>query len=439
MQDSLAGVLPPTRLGRYEIIERLGAGGMAEVFLAVRHGAAGFARAVAVKRILPQYGDKPEFIRMLQREAAIAAMMHHPNCVQVNELEEADGQYFVSMELLFGVSVTQLRRLALERERHLPVAVAVRVAADAAHALHHVHTLDDGTGNPLGIVHRDISPQNLFVTERGLTKVLDFGIAKAMEVLDQQTRTGVLMGKAAYMAPEQVRASAVDARCDVWALGVTLWELLTGRDLFRRPALHDTLDAIATAPIPPPSSLRPSLPSEVDRVVLGMLRRDRVERTPSAAAVARALDTVLSSLPGAGYGAVSDLVREVASEEIAQLKAIAASARKQSVAPSMTPPSSPAAAIAAAPGSSPRPPIPASETRPEGKRTPSAFAETLVAPLAARERTPSASLVRSRDTAAAPAPVVAPPARPRSRFWIDAVALAVGGALGAVAYQLLVR
>ncbi|MCC7538601.1 MAG: serine/threonine protein kinase [Deltaproteobacteria bacterium] len=312
-------------LGRYELLQRIGAGGMAEVFLAVRHGAAGFRKAVALKRILPPFAKQSEFLRLLSREAGIAAMMHHPNCVQVNELEEIDGQFVVSMELLFGAVLSELLDLAEAKRERLPIGIAVRVAADAARGLHYVHELDDGAGHRFGIVHRDVSPQNLMLTEDGVTKVLDFGIATAAEGLDSDTRTGIIKGKYHYVSPEQVKLKPLDARTDVWALGATLFELLVGEPLFgAQPSAADTLQAVLEAPIRRPSELRADVPPLLDDVVRDALQRDPLLRTPSAAAFADMLDRLATRLPGCTPGDAGRYVRALAGARIDKLKSAAA-------------------------------------------------------------------------------------------------------------------
>ncbi|MCC7539318.1 MAG: protein kinase, partial [Deltaproteobacteria bacterium] len=289
-------------------------------------GAVGFKKAVALKRILPQYAKESQFVQMLAREAAIAAMLHHPNCVQVTELEDDGGELFMAMELLFGVTMDELAELLKKKGMTLPLGVAVRIATDAARALHYVHGLRDESGSPLGVVHRDVSPQNLFVTDDGITKMLDFGIATAVEVLDGDTRTGALKGKYLYMAPEQVNFQPVDARTDVWGLAVTLWGMLVGRPLFRDAGLLETLESIRSGAIRPPSAFRTDVPRALDEVVLGALQRAPERRTGSAGAFASALESVAANLPASSSQDVAGLVKSLGSERIQQLRARAASA-----------------------------------------------------------------------------------------------------------------
>lgn len=310
--DSFNAILPTTALGRYQIVERLGAGGMAEVLVAVRHGAAGFAKAVALKRIRSDLAGDDRFRTMLRREAALAAMLQHPNCVNVMELEEIEGELVLCMELLHGIDLS-----ALSRAVPLSPAIISRIVGEAARGLHHAHELRGDDGRPLGIVHRDVSPQNLFVTDLGLTKVLDFGIATAVEVLDSDTRTGTIKGKYRFMSPEQADLRPLDARTDVWALGVVTWELLAGRSLFSGQPL-ELLAAIREAKVPRLAELDVDLPPEVDELLQRALARRSSDRISSAAELA---DALARATPPAPPEEVAALVQRAAGERIEALRA----------------------------------------------------------------------------------------------------------------------
>ncbi|MCA9608024.1 MAG: serine/threonine protein kinase [Myxococcales bacterium] len=285
------------RLGRYVLCRRLADGGMGTVYLAKAEGPGGFERAFAIKRIHPHLARRKDLVEMFLDEARLSARIHHPNVCATVDFGEADGTWYLAMEYLLGESLASLVRevtqrpdlLATERWRGL----VARVVADAAEGLHAAHELTDEQGSPLGVVHRDVSPQNLFVTYDGAVKVLDFGVARA-EGRIHQTRAGALKGKVAYMAPEQVTAGAsVDRRVDVFALGVCLWEALTGRRLFKRDTDVETLSCLSTLTIAPPSSVVPSIEPALDACVMGALERDPEARTATARDLAQALEAYL--------------------------------------------------------------------------------------------------------------------------------------------------
>jgi len=314
--DPLASLGTPDRLGRYEVLERLGAGGMAEVLVCIRHGAAGFARAVAVKRVLPFLAKDRGFRAMLRREAAIAASMDHPNCVRIDELEEIEGELLLSMELLYGVDAAELVRRVAHPSGGVPAPVALRVAVDALRGLHHVHGLSDADGAPLGVVHRDVSPHNLFVTRSGMTKVLDFGIATAVEAVDRDTMTGALKGKFRYMAPEQVDLKSLDARTDVWAMAVTIYEMIAGRPMLTG-AMLDVLDALRDRALSIDWDAGPGFEPALRSILEAALAFDPAERTASAEALA---DVIEARCEVAPHREVARLVDTVARDEVEELR-----------------------------------------------------------------------------------------------------------------------
>jgi len=212
-------------LGKYRLIAELGHGGMAEVFLAVAQGPAGFNKLTVIKQIRPQLADDPEFLSMFLDEARLAARLNHPQIVQTNEVGHEANRYFIAMEYLEGQPLNRVvNRVGRER---FPLAMHIGLLADTLAGLHYAHDLTDYDGTPLEVVHRDVTPHNIFITYEGQVKVVDFGIAKAMNS-SSETKTGVLKGKVAYMAPEQARGEKVDRRADVFSVGVMLWEAAVG-------------------------------------------------------------------------------------------------------------------------------------------------------------------------------------------------------------------
>src|SRR5262245_21397103 len=263
------------QLGRYQLMLELASGGMATVYLARVAGAAGFEKLVALKRIHAHLAKQQKFTEMFLDEARIAARIGHPNVCDVFDFGEADGTYYLAMEYLLGETVSRLMR----KRTHDPspwtsheLALLARIVAEAAQGLHAAHELRDDRGEPMHVVHRDVSPQNLFVTYDGAAKVVDFGIARARGRI-HDTTTGSIKGKYAYMSPEQVKNQTLDRRTDVWALGAILWEMLTRKRLFRRDSEVDTLMAVNDEAIAPPSSVRSDVPTSFDPIVMGALTR----------------------------------------------------------------------------------------------------------------------------------------------------------------------
>ena len=283
----------PLRLGRFVLCEELGAGGMATVFLAKMELAAGLDRLVALKTIHRHLAKQKSFVDMFLDEARIASQISHPNVCAVYDFGETDGTYYLAMEYLAGEPLFEVVNhlvAHVEDEEVLEMlpALAARIVADACEGLHAAHDAHGPNGEPLGIVHRDVSPQNLFVTYDGAVKVVDFGCAKAVERV-AETSAGTLKGKVSYAAPEQLRNSAVDARADVWALGVCLWEALTLSSLFWRENPTLTAAAVLEEPIPLASKERSWVPEEVARIAAKALERDPRKRYASAREMGRDL------------------------------------------------------------------------------------------------------------------------------------------------------
>ncbi len=283
----------PFSLGRYQCIERIGGGGMAEVFRAKLTGVAGFEKEVAVKRILPHLASNDEFIRMFIKEAKICASLNHANIVRVHELNAIDGVYYISMEYIAGMDLDGLSDALEKSGQALPWELAVLVAMEVCKGLEYAHNLRDADGRLLEVVHRDLSPSNVMISWAGEVRILDFGIAKVAS-LQEQTRSGALRGKFAYMAPEQIRANEpLDRRADLFSLGVLLYEMIAGKHLFRRETMMEAMNAAEQAAVPPLiHDGQPALP-ELERVVKKLLARDRNQRFNTATAVYDALGNLL--------------------------------------------------------------------------------------------------------------------------------------------------
>jgi serine/threonine protein kinase len=254
---------------------------MAEVFRAAVKGPEGFRRELVVKRILPDLSARPRFTQMFVNEAKISALLAHPNIVQIFEFGEADGAYFIAMESIRGMTLREVLTRLREQERAMPVVAAAEITREVLIALDYAHNLRDGSGRPLDIVHRDVSPSNVMIADTGAVKVLDFGIARATDLLSDDEGK-VVKGKIAYLAPEQITCGAIDARADVFAMGCVLHEILTGRVMFRaHNDLQTKIDLLAQT-TPPPSAWNSNVPPALDLVVARATARDLGARYSSA-------------------------------------------------------------------------------------------------------------------------------------------------------------
>jgi serine/threonine protein kinase len=279
-------------LGRYRVVDEIGIGGMASVHLARVDGPGGFQKWVAIKRIHPHLVEDDQFVDMFLDEARIAAGINHANVAQVFDLGKDDSTYWIAMEYLHGEPLREILRRVDEANGQIPAHIAARVCADAAEGLHGAHELRGRNGQLLNLVHRDVTPHNLFVTYEGYTKVVDFGIAKVIDRL-ASTRAGTLKGKLAYMSPEQVRGQEVDRRTDIFALGVVLWELTTGRRLFRMDTDLDTLEKVQACVVPLPTTIVPGYPQDLQEVVMKALAQRKEDRFQTAREFSRALQRFL--------------------------------------------------------------------------------------------------------------------------------------------------
>lgn len=287
----------PSKIGRYRIFSKLAAGGMATVYLARSENEAGFEKIVALKVIHDHLAGEKSFVDMFLDEARIAANINHPNVCTVFDFGVDKGIYYLAMEYLLGEPLGRIIRTIAKRQKkeevkELPWYLA-RVLADACEGLHAAHELTDATGRHLGVVHRDVSPENIIVTYDGAVKLVDFGVAKAAQRI-HETKVNKIKGKFAYVSPEQVQNMDLDRRTDLWGVGVCLWESLTLRRLFRRDSDAATLLAVVHDEIPPPSMLRGWVPPELDEIVLRALHREPEDRYPSARAMGHALRSFLT-------------------------------------------------------------------------------------------------------------------------------------------------
>ncbi len=260
--------------GRYTILRHLATGGMAEVYLARAPAVAGFEKRVVIKRMIPKLANDREFLDMFLDEARIAVTLQHPNLVEVFEVGQVDGTYFMVMEYLDGRDLRSIRRW-------FPLEQSLIVTLGLCAGLHYAHERTDGDGRPLQIVHRDVSPQNVIVSWEGEVKLLDFGVASATLRIGE-TRGGIIKGKLAYMSPEQCRGEALDRRSDIFSVGIMLWEMTVHARLFEATSDYDVLKKIVEGRIPRPSEIDPAYPPGLERVVMRALEKDPVRRYQTA-------------------------------------------------------------------------------------------------------------------------------------------------------------
>ncbi len=295
---------PPTAdarvLGRYALYDEIASGGMATVHIGRLLGPIGFSRTVAIKRLHPQYAKEPEFVSMFLDEARLAARIRHPNVVGTLDIVTLDGELFLVMEYVQGESLARLMRCVRDRGDHVPIPIAVAIIVGVLEGLHAAHEATDDQGDPLGIVHRDVSPQNVLVGSDGVPRVVDFGVAKAAGRV-QNTRDGQLKGKLGYMAPEQINGIVTRAT-DVHAAAVVLWEMLTSRRLFHGDSDLKTFQNVFASNVAAPSTLAPGVTPALDAVVLRGLDANPSVRFASARDMARALQraTATATAPDVG-------------------------------------------------------------------------------------------------------------------------------------------
>jgi serine/threonine-protein kinase len=279
----------PQKVGRYEVISHLATGGMAQIYLARQTGLGAFERHVVLKTILRERASDQRFITMFLDEAKLAATLNHQNIAQVFEVDQADGAYFMAMEYVHGENARAILETTLRRGWTIPLELAVMIVSGAAAGLHHAHERKGKQGQPLNIVHRDVSPANIMVGYDGSVKVLDFGIAKAEE---RATKTvgGTIKGKYGYMSPEQCKGKPIDRRSDIFALGICLYEMTTLRRAFKGNDDFETMKRIVAGDVILPSVAVPGYPRELEAIVLTAMANDPSARFQTAAEMIEALD-----------------------------------------------------------------------------------------------------------------------------------------------------
>ena len=278
----------PMELGRYVLTEWIGAGGMAEIYKAELGGLGSFKKTLVIKRMLPHLAGEQRFVEMFFREAQVVADLNHTNIVQILELNTSRGQPYIAMEYVDGLSLYHLARRAWTAGRSVPMELAICAIADAATGLHHAYTVLSHDGKPRHLVHRDISPDNLMINRQGLTKILDFGIAKGRDT-GNATRTGEIKGKLPYLPPEYYLGNAFDHRGDLYALGVTLYWMLTGQRPFTGATDLLLMTSITQDAPEPPSTYNPAIPAAIEDIVLQLLSKDPNARPVNGAKLAEAL------------------------------------------------------------------------------------------------------------------------------------------------------
>jgi serine/threonine protein kinase len=279
--------------GKYRILSQLGEGGSATVYLAVARGPSGFSKLVVLKTLKRSVSDEPELHKMFLNEARLAARLNHPNVVQTNEVVEDRGLPVIVMEYLEGQPLAKVLLLARGR---LPLMTHLRIIADALSGLHHAHELTDFDGTRLGLVHRDMTPQNVFVTYEGHTKVLDFGIAKLAGANRPETETGVIKGKLRYMPPEQITGEAIDRRTDIYAVGVMLWEAAAGEPIWKGLTDAQVMHQVLNGEVPSPRTVRPDVPARIEQICMKALSTDPDGRHATAAELEAELESALDEL-----------------------------------------------------------------------------------------------------------------------------------------------
>lgn len=286
----------PRRFGPYLILDRIGDGGMAEIFAAKMQGYGGFEKAVALKKILPRFSENANFANMLIHEAKLAARIQHFNVVQVLDLGEIDRQVYIAMEFVRGKDLAALLSNTYKRKEKMPVELSLFIATEFLTGLDYAHRLQAEDGRPLGLIHRDISPQNILISYEGEVKVTDFGIARVIAAKDGFQLPGNLHGKFGYMSPEQVLGKQLDQRSDIFSAGVVLHEMLTGQRLFRGKTPQATVEMILKDAVPPPSSMNDAVPPDVERICMKALARSREERYQTIGALLGELSRAADSL-----------------------------------------------------------------------------------------------------------------------------------------------
>lgn len=307
--------------GKYRVIAELGHGGMADVYLAVVQGPVGFNKLQVIKQLRPHLAEVPDFLTMFLDEARLAARLNHPNVVQTNEVVEEGNRYFIAMEYLDGQSLDRILRRA-SKDARLTLPMRLRILADVLAGLHYAHELTDFDGTPLRVVHRDVTPHNVFVTYDGQVKVVDFGIAKAANG-SAETRTGVLKGKIAYMPPEQAKSDPVDRRADIFSVGLMLWECICDERPWKNLSDIQILSRLGQGQLPNLRDAKPDAPLELERIFMKATALRREDRYATAADMQADLEQYLERVGGrAGSRDLGKVISEMYAEKRAEIRTI---------------------------------------------------------------------------------------------------------------------
>lgn len=311
----------PVRFGKYTLLDRLAVGGMAEIFLARQGGLEGFEKTIVIKRIRPHLSKQTAFVKMFLNEAKLAAQLNHPNIVQIYDLGMISDSYFIAMEYIFGRDMRRIIPKADSLGIPFPMVYALKIASSVCEGLYFAHQRTDAYGNPLNIVHRDVTPENIFVSFDGTVKVLDFGIAKAANQIEQ-TRAGEIKGKLSYMSPEQCMGRPLDQRSDLFSLGTVLYEWLTGFKLFTGESEVGILKSITEGKIYAPSYFKADIPEGVEAILMKALEKDREKRYQNAWELQYDLDQFLSQYEFTPSNIhLSNFLKQVFFDEIEEEKA----------------------------------------------------------------------------------------------------------------------
>ena len=329
--------VPIRVVGRYALYNEIAAGGMATVHYGRLLGPVGFARTVAVKRLHPQYAKDPEFVSMFLDEARLAARVQHPNVVATIDVVATDGELFLIMDYVRGESLSKILRTVRKTGKLVPPRIAAAIMCGFLHGLHAAHEAKNERGEPLGLVHRDVSPQNVLVGSDGIARVLDFGIAKAAGRI-QVTRDGQIKGKLAYMPPEQLSGRALTRAVDIYASAVVMWETLTAERLFKGENESETLSKILRDPVPPASKFAPGLPIAFDVALTRALTRDASKRHATAKELALELEKCVGIASPTEVGEwVETVVGHILSAREDEIAEIESNSARLSVSPSGRP------------------------------------------------------------------------------------------------------
>lgn len=305
----------PAQYGKYLLIDKIAKGGMAEVFLAKQTGSKGFERLLAIKRILPQFTENAEFVSMFINEAKVAAQLSHPNIVQVFDFGQVEESYYIGMEYVMGRDLRTIMERSQKSNRPLPIDQILFIVSRVCSGLEHAHKKKDLHGNELNLVHRDISPQNILISYDGEIKLVDFGIAKAA-LQENETRTGILKGKLAYMSPEQAWGKGIDHRSDLFSLGIVLYECATGKRLFKGDSEINTLERVREAKFESPRRLNAAISEQVEASVAKSLAKEVQDRYASAAQMQGELERCLSKPLSEIQSDLAQSVHQLFHEEI---------------------------------------------------------------------------------------------------------------------------